>query len=155
MKVLQHPNIVNLIDVFEDEKYFYLVLELLGGGDLYDYLQAQNFDISEERAKNLSFAIGNAIQYAQSYAIVHRDIKLENIMMTSADKDNSIPKLVDFGMAFLAGPGKTANDLLGTIAYAAPELLLEKDYDAKVDAWSFGVVIYCLSSGTLPFEHED
>ena len=68
---------------------------------------------------------------------------------------NSVPKYVDFGLAFVAGPGQKSNKLLGTIAYAAPELLLEEDYDREVDLWSLGVIIYCLCSGSLPFENVD
>ena len=143
-----------MLDVFEDEKYFYLVLELLQGGDLYDYLQSFGFDIPELQARKFASSLGNALKYIHSYGIVHRDIKLENVMMTEKGI-KAEPKFVDFGLALLAGPGQKANDLLGTIAYAAPELLLEKDYDRGVDVWSFGTIVYCLVSGTLPFEHAE
>lgn len=67
---------------------------------------------------------------------------------------SSQPKFADFGLSFFAGPGQKANKLLGTIAYAPPELLLEEEYAQEVDVWSLGCIIYCLVSGTLPFEAE-
>lgn len=72
-------------------------------------------------------------------------------MMTDKSEE-SRPKMVDFGLAMMVGPGQKGNELLGTIAYAPPELLLEEDYDKGIDVWSVGVIIYCLASGTLPFE---
>jgi serine/threonine protein kinase len=128
LKMMQHPHICQMFDVFEDDKYFYLVLEMLEGGDLYDYLMTFGFDIPENRARNLSAKLGSAMVFIHSYGIIHRDIKLENIMMSSKT-DKAEPKFVDFGLAMMAGPGQKGNELLGTIAYAPPELLLEEDYD--------------------------
>jgi serine/threonine protein kinase len=85
-----------------------------------------------------------------SYGIMHRDLKLENIMMTDTT-EKSVPKLVDFGLSKITGPMETANDPFGTVGYAAPEILLKKQYDKSVDIWSLGVITYALISGFLPF----
>lgn len=81
---------------------------------------------------------------------MHRDLKLENIMMTNT-KETSIPKLVDFGLSKIIGPSETANDPFGTVGYAAPEILKKNSYTKSIDLWSLGVIIYCLLSGVLPF----
>jgi len=78
----QHPNIVRLLDIFEDDRHFFVILEYLTGGDLYDYMLRRNFCINEERARDLSHEIASAVLYLHKYGIVHRDLKLENIMMT-------------------------------------------------------------------------
>lgn len=94
---------MNLVDLFEDDRYFYLVLELLRGGDLFDYLERRNFKISEQRAKELFKQIADAVKYIHQFGIVHRDLKIENIIM-SDDTEQSLPKIADFGMVKLLGP---------------------------------------------------
>jgi serine/threonine protein kinase len=149
----QHPNIVRLLDIFEDDRHFFVILEYLNGGDLYDYMLRRNFNISEERARELCHQIGSAVLYLHKYGIVHRDLKLENIMMTD-DTEESVSKLVDFGLCKLMGPGQKASESLGTIAYASPEILKGNAYDFCIDVWSLGVIFFVLLSGTLPFEAE-
>jgi serine/threonine protein kinase len=127
LKMCQQPNIVRLIDVFENHKYFYIVLEYMDGGDMFDYLKERNFTISEERARQMSEQIACALYYLHSYGIMHRDLKLENIMMTDTS-ETSIPKLVDFGLSKIIGPLETANEPFGTVGYAAPEILKKNSY---------------------------
>lgn len=122
LKMSQHPNIVGLIDLFENSEYYYIVLEYMQGGDLFDYIQARNFQLTELRVKELAYQIGLAIRYLHSYGIVHRDLKLENVMM-SDNTEESIPKLVDFGLAKMIGPNETALEPFGTLGYVAPEVL--------------------------------
>jgi len=82
LKMSQHPNIVGLIDLFENSDYYYIVLEYMQGKDLFDYIQIRNFKLGEMRVKELSYQIGIAIKYLHNYGIVHRDLKLENVMMS-------------------------------------------------------------------------
>jgi serine/threonine protein kinase len=99
----QHPNIVGLVDLFENIDYYYIVLEYMQGNDLFDYFQARNLKLTENRVKEITYQIGIAIKYLHDYGIVHRDLKLENIMMTDST-ENSIPKIVDFGLAKMLAP---------------------------------------------------
>ena len=77
----QHPNIVKLIDLFENSEQYYIVIEYMAGKDLFDYIQKRGFVIQEERVKQLSIQIIQAVRYLHDFGIVHRDLKLENIMM--------------------------------------------------------------------------
>jgi serine/threonine protein kinase len=86
MKMSKHPNVVRLMDFFEDADCFYLVLELMSGGDLFDYLKLRQFRLSEERAKEITHQLAIAVQFLHSFGIVHRDIKLENVMMSDASE---------------------------------------------------------------------
>jgi calcium/calmodulin-dependent protein kinase I len=145
---------MKLLDLFEDDRYFYLVLELLNGGDLFDYLEKRNFLISEARAKELFKQIASAVAYIHQFGIVHRDLKIENIIM-SDNSEESVPKLADFGMVKILGPEEKAQERLGTVAYAAPEVLLKKPYTKKVDVWSLGIILFMLLGQTLPFYSMD
>ena len=154
LKICQHPNIIRLLDVFENQDYIYIVMEYLKGGDLFNYLESRDFTITQDRAREMSHEIATAVYYLHNYGITHRDLKPENILMTSTD-DDAHPKLVDFGLSKIIGPGETCNDPFGTLSYVAPEVLLQKPYDKSVDLWSVGVIVYLLLSGTLPFDDDD
>lgn len=153
LKMSQHPNIVALIDLFENSDYYYIVLEYMQGKDLFDYIQFRNFKLGEQRVKELSYQIGIAIKYLHSYGIVHRDLKLENVMM-SDNTESGVPKLVDFGLAKMIGPNEKADEPFGTLGYVAPEVLRKEPYSFSCDLWSYGCIIYALLSGSLPFDHE-
>ena len=84
---------------------------------------------------------------------MHRDIKLENIMMTD-QSDTATVKIVDFGLARMLGPSEKAEEPFGTLGYAAPEILLKKPYTNQCDLWSLGCVIYAMLCSSLPFDHE-
>jgi len=140
LKMCQHPNIVRMRDCFENDKSYYMVLEYLSGGDLYDYINRRRFDLSEARARKLCYQISCAVAYLHSYGIMHRDLKLENIMM-SDDSEEAVPKLVDFGLSKMVGPDEQANESFGTISYASPEIIRGSYYNKKVDIWSLGVIM--------------
>jgi serine/threonine protein kinase len=91
------------------------------------------------------------MKYLHSYGIVHRDLKLENIMMTECS-DRGIPKIVDFGLAKIMGPNEKSQDPFGTVGYVAPEVLKKEPYGFNCDMWSFGCLIYALICGSLPFD---
>eukprot|EP00826_Nyctotherus_ovalis_P048249 TRINITY_DN5659_c0_g1_i11.p1 TRINITY_DN5659_c0_g1~~TRINITY_DN5659_c0_g1_i11.p1 ORF type:complete len:512 (-),score=140.90 TRINITY_DN5659_c0_g1_i11:1507-3042(-) len=153
MKVCQHSNIISLLDTFENSDYIYIVLELLRGGDLYEYLEKREFKISEARARNITHSLATALFYLHSYGIVHRDIKLENIMMTE-DTDQAEAKLVDFGLSKMIGPSESCKEPFGTIGYAAPEILKNEPYDKAIDIWSLGTVLYIMLTSQMPFDEE-
>ena len=149
----QHPNIVKLLDLFENIDYYYIVLECMEGKDMFDYLKSRSFKITEDRAKELMFQLMQAVEYLHSYGIVHRDLKLENIMM-SDNSEKSVPKLVDFGLAKILGPTEKSDEPFGTLGYVAPEVLKKEFYSFSCDMWSLGCICYALLSGSLPFDHQ-
>jgi serine/threonine protein kinase len=127
MKMCKHPNIVRLEDLFENADQFFLVLEFMGGGDLFDYLKSRAFRLTEERAREITLQLTMAVQYLHTFGIVHRDIKLENVMMSDCS-EKAVPKLADFGLAKMVGPSEKADEPFGTLGYAAPEVLKKEPY---------------------------
>lgn len=154
LKMCQHPNIIRLLDIFENQDYIYIVMENLQGGDLFTYLEKRDFEISESRAKELSHQIATALYYLHSFGVAHRDLKPENILMVS-DSETSDLKIVDFGLSKIIGPNESSLDPFGTLSYVAPEVLLQKPYGKEVDLWSLGVITYLLLSRVLPFDDEE
>jgi serine/threonine protein kinase len=154
LKMCQHPYIIRLLDIFENQDYIYIVMENLQGGDLFTYLEKRDFEIPEERAKVLGHQIATALYYLHSFGVAHRDLKPENILMVTDDDDTDL-KLVDFGLSKIIGPNESSLDPFGTLSYVAPEVLLQKPYGKEVDLWSLGVIIYLLLSRVLPFDDEE
>jgi hypothetical protein len=154
LKMCQHPNIIRLLDIFENQDYIYIIMENLSGGDLFTYLEKRDFEISEARAKELSHQIAVALYYLHSFGVAHRDLKPENILMVS-DDDKTDLKIVDFGLSKIIGPNESSLDPFGTLSYVAPEVLLQKPYGKEVDLWSLGIISYLLLSRVLPFDDEE
>ncbi len=151
LKLCQHPNIIRLLDTFENPDYIYIVMEILRGGDLYEYLSKRSFHITEARARNIIHALATALYYIHSYGIVHRDIKLDNVLMVDESDDSDV-KIVDFGLSKMIGPNETCIEPFGTYGYAAPEVLEQRPYNASVDIWGLGAVLYIMLTGHAPFE---
>ena len=86
--------------------------------------------------------------------IIHRDLKLENIMMTNKSR-NAIPKIIDFGLSKILLPEQFLKESLGTVGYCSPEIILGYSYRFEVDLWSLGVILYRMICGDLPFDNED
>ena len=152
LKVCQHPNIIHLYEVFENEDYYYLIMEHCAGGDLFAYLEQRRFRLKEETACRLVHKLCAALYYIHSYGIVHRDIKPENVLMTSNGDDADV-RLLDFGLGKILGPEEYCTEPYGTLSYVAPEVLLERPYRKEVDLWSLGITTYLMLCGSLPFDH--
>lgn len=145
---LDHPNIVKVFEFYEDEFNLYLVMEHCTGGELLDSI-ARIGCFSEAQTAICMKQVLSALCYLHSLNIVHRDLKLENMLL---EKPNSVNlKIADFGIATEIVPGKKLSQTIGTINYLAPEVILKR-YDEKCDIWSCGVIMYILLSGTLPFK---
>lgn len=123
LKMCQHPHIIRLLDIFENQDYIYIIMEQLNGGDLFSYLEKRSFTVPEARAKQLSHQIATALYYLHSYGVAHRDLKPENILMAD-NTDTANLKIVDFGLSKIIGPNETSLDPFGTLSYVAPEVLL-------------------------------
>ena len=153
LKLCQHPNIMRLYEIYENADHLYLVLEHLSGGNLHSYMKVHGFSVPETFAYKCVIAIAHALDYMHRYGIVHRDIKPDNVVLSSAGEDSDF-KIVDFGLAAILGAGQLSDDPVGTLCYAAPELLLGQKYGKTVDLWSLGVVAHLLLVGYLPFNHQ-
>ena len=151
LKIGQHPNIIKLHDVYENENYIYIVMEKCTGGDLLSYFEKRNYELPESRVCEIIHKLSMAIYYLHSYGIVHRDLKPENILMTDPS-DNADIRLLDFGLSKIVGNDQKCTEPYGTLAFVAPEVLLGKPYDKSVDLWSIGIITFLLLCGYLPFD---
>jgi len=144
LSVLDHKYVIKMKHSFEDETNIYIVFDYYPGGDLYK--KTKRKPLEETECKKYIRQLCEAVKYLHSLNIIHRDIKIDNILL---DQDDNI-KLCDFGWATVSN-GKESL-FCGTIDYVAPELVLEKEYDNKVDIWCIGMTTYELLTGTLPFK---
>ncbi|EDW15592.1 serine/threonine-protein kinase MARK2 [Drosophila mojavensis] len=148
MKLLNHPNIVRLFQVIESERTLYLIMEYASRGELFDHL-VKNGRMRERDARVIFRQLVSAIQYCHSKFVVHRDLKAENLLL---DQHMNI-KIADFGFGNTFDPNAQLETFCGSPPYAAPELFMGRKYAGpEVDAWSLGVVLYTLVSGSLPFD---
>ena len=146
-----HPNIMKIFELMEDDIYYYIVSEILDGGELYERIvKMKKFD--EKDACQIIKQVLLAINYMHNQNIMHRDLKPENILLVSKEEGNLDVKITDFGFACHFKKGQTIDDTLGSPLYMAPEICEEQDYNEKVDIWSIGVIAYILLCGKPPFK---
>ena len=151
MKLIEHPNIMRLHDVWENKGELYLILEYVEGGELFDYLVRRG-KLDEAEAAHYFRQIIAGIDYCHRFNICHRDLKPENLLL---DKDKNI-KIADFGMAALEPSGKLLETSCGSPHYASPEIVAGKTYHgAPSDIWSCGIILFALLTGHLPFDDEN
>lgn len=154
LKTMDHPNIIQLVDVFEDEKYLHLVTELCTGGELFDRIiektKSAEGHYSEADAAVIIKSCLNAIEYCHTvHNICHRDLKPENFLFQTPAADAQL-KIIDFGLSRYDDEVEHMSTKVGTPYYIAPEVLSRK-YDKECDLWSVGVVCYVLLCGYPPF----
>ncbi|KAH7906273.1 Pkinase-domain-containing protein [Hygrophoropsis aurantiaca] len=148
---LHHPHVTQMYEVIATESSIWIVTELCCGGELFDYL-AEKGRLSEEETRIIFGQLCLAVAYLHEKGIVHRDLKLENVLL---DERCRI-KLGDFGFTREYERGVYMETFCGTTGYASPEMLQGKRYlGPEVDVWSMGVILYCLLTGTLPFDDDD
>lgn len=151
MKLLTHPNVLRLYDVWETSKALYLVLEYVEGGELFDLL-VERGPLQEIEAIKYFRQIILGTAYCHALGICHRDLKPENLLL---DAGLNV-KLADFGMAALESNGKLLETSCGSPHYAAPEIVSGLKYHgAASDIWSCGVILFALLTGRLPFDDEN
>ena len=153
MKLCHHPNVVRLLDHFENAEYIFIVMEYISGGSLKDYFILKKYKFDEKRASQIMFQLGLGLQYLHQYGIVHRDLKPDNIMMTENENMSQI-KIMDFGLSKIMGPKEHVVDGFGTLSFVAPEVLVRTPYNKEVDIWSLGIILYNMLTGILPFDDD-
>ncbi|KAF2689480.1 Pkinase-domain-containing protein [Lentithecium fluviatile CBS 122367] len=150
MKLLDHRNIVHLYDIWENRNELYLIMECVGGGELFTYM-SEHGALREIETVHIFRQIIAALYYCHRMGIHHRDLKPENILL---DRETLDIKLVDFGMAALQPQGKKLTTPCGSPHYAAPEVIAMRPYDGgKADIWSCGVVLFVMLTGAPPFNY--
>jgi DNA-binding NarL/FixJ family response regulator/predicted Ser/Thr protein kinase len=149
LRKLNHPNIVKVLATLEEEGQHYLVMEYVGGGSLADLLKRQP-QLPIQQVISIGLELSDALSRAHHLEIIHRDIKPGNILLA----EDGTPRLTDFGLAHLGSyPAlTTAGQLLGTFQYLSPEACANEPLDARADIWSFGVVLFEMLTGRLPFD---
>ncbi|KAK9302390.1 hypothetical protein QLX08_005636 [Tetragonisca angustula] len=151
LRRLTHPNIVQLLETFEDKHKVYLVMELVTGGELFDRI-VEKGSYTEKDASGLIRQVLEAVAYMHDQGVVHRDLKPENLLYYSPEEDSKI-MISDFGLSKMEDSGVMAT-ACGTPGYVAPEVLAQKPYGKAVDVWSIGVISYILLCGYPPFYDE-
>ncbi|XP_067142086.1 serine/threonine-protein kinase BRSK2-like isoform X4 [Centruroides vittatus] len=151
MKLIEHPHVLALYDVYENKKYLYLILEHVSGGELFDYLVKKG-RLTPKEARRFFRQIISALDFCHSHSICHRDLKPENLLL---DDKNNI-RVADFGMASLQVEGSMLETSCGSPHYACPEVIRGEKYDGRrADVWSCGVILYALLVGALPFDDDN
>ena len=147
-RLLFHPHICRLYEMVPMTNHYYMLFEYVEGGQLLDYIVSHG-SLNEKYARKFARGIASALDYCHRNNVVHRDLKIENIMI---NKDGEI-KIIDFGLLNLYTPHHLLKTYCGLLYFAAPELLCAKPYTGpEVDVWSFGVVLYVLVCGKVPFD---
>lgn len=153
LHTMNHPHIIKLHEVFEENDEFFIVTELVEGGELFDRIVAKSH-YTEKEARDLIKIFLLTMEYMHAQNVVHRDLKPENLLLVSEASDSDV-KIADFGFA------KRITELLphetacGTPGYVAPEILRGDHYGSEVDIWSMGVICYVLLAGYPPFYDDD
>ncbi|KXT04440.1 hypothetical protein AC578_3623 [Pseudocercospora eumusae] len=148
--LVDHPYICGMRDVVRTNYHWYMLFEYVNGGQMLDYIISHG-RLKEKQARKFGRQIASALDYCHRNSIVHRDLKIENILIS---KTGDI-KIIDFGLSNLFSPRNTLKTFCGSLYFAAPELLQAKQYTGpEVDVWSFGIVLYVLVCGKVPFDDQ-
>ncbi|KAF9905173.1 hypothetical protein EC991_001935 [Linnemannia zychae] len=151
MKLINHPHVIRLYDVYETEKELFLVMEFVAGGELFEYLVNKG-RLDEAEALRFFQQIIVGLAFCHKRKICHRDLKPENLLLD----DRMNVKIADFGMASLQKTGRLLETSCGSPHYASPEVVTGLKYDgSSSDIWSCGIILYALLTGHLPFDDEN
>jgi calcium-dependent protein kinase len=157
LKKLDHPNTAKILEFYSTPKAYYIVTDYCSCGELYNQIK---HEYNENQLAVLFYQVFSALTYLHTNNIVHRDLKLENILISEIEKDKKTGKkyfwikIIDFGTAKIFEKNKKEKAIVGSSYYIAPEVL-QKAYNEKCDTWSAGVILYMLIVGRAPFDGAD
>ncbi|XP_056460525.1 5'-AMP-activated protein kinase catalytic subunit alpha-2 [Gadus chalcogrammus] len=150
LKLFRHPHIIKLYQVISTPTDFFMVMEYVSGGELFDYI-CKHGRVEDSEARRLFQQIISAVDYCHRHMVVHRDLKPENVLLDASKN----AKIADFGLSNMMSDGEFLRTSCGSPNYAAPEVISGRLYAGpEVDIWSCGVILYALLCGTLPFDDE-
>ncbi|NXE18947.1 AAPK2 kinase, partial [Ardeotis kori] len=150
LKLFRHPHIIKLYQVISTPTDFFMVMEYVSGGELFDYI-CKHGRVEEAEARRLFQQILSAVDYCHRHMVVHRDLKPENVLLDA----HMNAKIADFGLSNMMSDGEFLRTSCGSPNYAAPEVISGRLYAGpEVDIWSCGVILYALLCGTLPFDDD-
>ncbi|CAH1798050.1 unnamed protein product [Owenia fusiformis] len=152
LQEMDHENVIRIYEVFENKTHVILVLELVSGGELFDFI-AEKERLSEEEASAFVKQILLGIKHMHSKRIAHLDLKPENVMLLNKNSQNI--KLIDFGLSRVIKQGEFHRDMIGTPEFVAPEVINYDPLSLATDMWSIGIITYILLSGCSPFSGKD
>ncbi|KAL4368479.1 hypothetical protein GQ457_05G001100 [Hibiscus cannabinus] len=151
MKLIKHPNVIKIYEVMASKTKIYIVIEYVGGGELFDKIATRG-RLKEDEARSYFQQLINAVDFCHGTGVFHRDLKPENLLLDS----NGVLKISDFGLSALSQQVREDGLLhtaCGTPNYVAPEVLKDNGYDGRAsDIWSCGVILFVLTAGYLPFD---
>ena len=152
LKNIHHPNIAQMYETYSTIHNFYLMMELVSGGDLFDFISDNSF-LSENLSCHFFRQLIGVLEYLMLMGITHRDIKPENILL---DENHKNIKVIDFGLSNYCENDEFLSSSCGSPCYASPEMLSGKCYHGnKTDIWSAGIVLYSMLVGSLPFDNQE
>jgi serine/threonine protein kinase len=149
LKEMKHPHIIRLYDFFAEPNCYYLVMERMSGGELFDRIVAKAY-YNEKEARDVCKIVLEAVYHCHVHHVAHRDLKPENLLLRSKEDDSAV-KIADFGFAKRVERPNSLKTQCGTPGYVAPEILEGIPYDECADMWSVGVILYILLGGYPPF----
>lgn len=157
LKMHKHKSIVSPIDFYEDNSNIYIVMEYVNSGSLQSILTSGHLNKDkrpkESQVRIIFKQIAEGLQFLEKIGVIHRDIKAENILLSfDSIKCTFQAKISDFGLCKIIGKSEKTDESYGTLVYTAPEIVMQKAYNNKVDMWSLGVLMYYSITGVYPFE---
>ena len=150
LKKLNHPNIINIYNIIENDSHFYIIMEYASKGDLFKYIVNKK-RLDEKEAAYFYCQLIYGLEFIHKNNISHRDLKPENLLI----KENNILAIIDFGLSIEFNNNELLSTPCGSPSYAAPEMILGKKYDGEsIDIWSSGITLYVMVCGNLPFKEK-